>query len=259
MFKKKKMKHILLLAPHPDDESVGLSVFIKRKKEEGCKITIFFLTNGGISKNEMWFWERNKYEKLLQKRLNEMKNSLKFFKIKDYFLQNIPSRNLHSNILKTFSAIQNIIGKKPIDSIFVPAYEGGHQDHDVANFIASKFKKKINVFEYSEYHNYGDKVHSNSFINNTGNETVLEFDQNEALYKKHALSIYNSEKKNLNYIDIKREVYRPIFRYNYDSVPHKGKLFYKRFGFFSWHPRVDSSDPKEVCKIISKFKNLDEI
>ena len=38
MFKKKKMKNILILAPHPDDESVGLSVFIKRKKEEGCKI-----------------------------------------------------------------------------------------------------------------------------------------------------------------------------------------------------------------------------
>ena len=253
------MKNILILAPHPDDESVGLSVFIKRKKAEGCKIVIFFLTNGVISKNEMWFWEKNKYEKFLHKRLNEMENSLKFFKIKDFFLQNISTRNLRNNILKTFHKIQSIIKNKTIDSIFVPAYEGGHQDHDVANFIASQFKKKLNVFEYSEYHNYGNKVHSNTFIKNTGSETVLEFNQNEVVYKKHALSVYNSEKKNLNYINIKREVYRPIVKYNYDSVPHKGKLFYKRFNFFSWHPRVDSSNPKEVCKIISKFKNLDEI
>ena len=66
------MRNILILAPHPDDESVGLSVFIKRKQEEGCKIFIFFLTNGVISKSEMWFWQKYKYDKILKKRLNEM-------------------------------------------------------------------------------------------------------------------------------------------------------------------------------------------
>ncbi|MDC3091081.1 PIG-L family deacetylase [Rickettsiales bacterium] len=253
------MKNILILAPHPDDETVGLSVFIKRKQEEGCNFFIFFLTNGVVSKNEMWFWEKNKYDIFLDKRLNEMRDSLNFFKIKDYFLQNIPTRHLKNYIKQTFIKIKSIIKNQTIDSIFVPAYEGGHQDHDVANFIASKFVKKINVFEYSEYHNYRDKIHSNSFINKIGNETLIELNKNEVAYKKKSLLIYKSERKNLNYIKTKREVYRPIIRYNYHYVPHTGTLFYKRFGIFSWHPRVDSTDPKEVCKIINTYKYLDEI
>ena len=52
------MKNILILAPHPDDETVGLSVFMRRKQEEGCNFFIFFLTNGVVSKSEMWFWEK---------------------------------------------------------------------------------------------------------------------------------------------------------------------------------------------------------
>lgn len=252
------MKNILILAPHPDDETVGLSVFMRRKQEEGCNFFIFFLTNGVVSKSEMWFWEKNKYHIFLEKRLSEMRDSLNFFKIKDYFLQNIPTRHLRSCIEQTFLKIKSIIKDQTIDSIFVPAYEGGHQDHDVANFIASKFIKKINVFEYSEYHNYRDKVHSNMFINKIGNETLIEFNKNEVDYKRNALLIYKSERKNLNYIEIKREVYRPIIKYNYNSVPHTGTLFYKRFGIFAWHPRVDSTDPKDICKIINTYKYLDE-
>jgi len=89
-------------------------------------------------------------------------------------------------------------------------------------------------------------------------EYYLQFNKNEVDYKRNALLIYKSERKNLNYIEIKREVYRPIIKYNYNSVPHTGTLFYKRFGIFAWHPRVDSTDPKDICKIINTYKYLDE-
>ena len=68
--------------------------------------------------------------------------------------------------------------------------------------------------------------------------------------KKDSLDIYNSEKSNLNYISFEKESYREIFDYDYKKPPHEGTLFYRRFSFFSWHPRVDSDNPDLICEMI---------
>ena len=64
--------------------------------------------------------------------------------------------------------------------------------------------------------------------------------------------MYASEKQNLNYISLEKESYRELLKYDYKLPPHEGRLFYRRFSFFSWHPRVDSDDPREYVR---KFVN----
>ena len=54
------MKNILFVAAHPDDELVGATFIIKRLLQKN--LFIFFLTNGVISKEEMWFWNKKKYK-----------------------------------------------------------------------------------------------------------------------------------------------------------------------------------------------------
>ena len=51
------MKNILFVAAHPDDELVGATFIIKNLLQKK-NIIIFFLTNGVISKEEMWFWNK---------------------------------------------------------------------------------------------------------------------------------------------------------------------------------------------------------
>ena len=155
------MKKILLLIPHPDDEIVGASAIVQRKKKQGCSFFFFFLTNGVLKKNEMWPWNRKNYENLLNIRINEMKKSLNLFEVKEFYLQNISTRQLKYFIKPTINKISKLVSKYKIDSIFTPAYEGGHQDHDVTNCIASVFKKKLDIFEYSEYNNYQNKINGN--------------------------------------------------------------------------------------------------
>ena len=53
------MKNILFVAAHPDDELVG-ATFIIKKLLQKKNLIIFILTNGVISKEEMWFWNKNK-------------------------------------------------------------------------------------------------------------------------------------------------------------------------------------------------------
>ena len=72
--------------------------------------------------------------------------------------------------------------------------------------------------------------------------------------KKKLLKIYKSESQNLNYVSLEKESYRELFDYDYSSPPHEGTLFYKRFSFFSWHPKVDSDNPDLICKKICESK-----
>ena len=101
-----------------------------------------------------------------------MKKAVKYLGIKKYYLQNIPSRSLKMHIVKTINKIKFIIQTHNITTIFTPAYEGGHQDHDVSNFIASKFIKQLNVYEFAEYNNFGGKSISNTFIGEDTNEEI---------------------------------------------------------------------------------------
>ncbi len=245
------MKNILIVAPHPDDELVGTALIISRLIDKK-KIIIFFPTNGVIPEDSMWFWRKSNYQLILNTRIKEMKKVIKYLGIKKYYLQNLPTRSLKSNIKKTFERIKKILILENIDTIFCPAYEGGHQDHDVCNFICSRFKYKYKIKEFAEYNFFKNKVNSNEFIQKSGKEKIFFLNQKEQKKKRELLKLYESEQKNLSYVSLEKESFRDIFDYNYSLPPHDGTLFYRRFSFFSWHPRVDSDKPEEVSsKIIN--------
>ena len=247
------MKNVLLIAPHPDDEIVGSYLVIKKILKQK-KIVIFFLTNGVIDKQSLWFWERKNHKNKVKIRKKEMKDSMNFLGIKNFYLQDISTRSLKENIDKTFKKIVRIKKEHKIDTIFCPAYEGGHQDHDVANFICSRLKKNCMIYEFAEYNYFEKKINNNYFFCSTEKDKVIFLTSSEKKEKEKLLKIYKSESKNLNYVSFEKESYRELFDYDYTSPPHKGILFYRRFSFFSWHPKVDSDHPNLICKKICESK-----
>ena len=246
------MKNLLFIIPHPDDEIVGCCIMLKKFLDEGKQITLFFLTNGIIDINQMWFWDKKNFEYLLLRRNNEMINSLRRLGIKDFICQHISSRTLKNNIAGTYKKIKDIIRKKKIDTIFCPAYEGGHQDHDVSNFICSRLIDRCKIFEFAEYNNSENRVKSNEFIEESGNQIVIKLNKKERKIKSDYLMLYSSEKKNLTYVKTNIESYRQLYSYDYSKPPHSGVLFYRRFRHFSWHPRVDGDHPSLICDKIKE-------
>ena len=244
------MNNLLFIIPHPDDEIVGSCSIIRRHKCDAKKIFLFFITNGVLSKDHVWFWKKDQIEKMVKIRKKELKLSLKMLGLEDYFFQNIHTRTLKEKISETYNKIKKIIQLKKIDTIFCPAYEGGHQDHDVSNFICSRLRNSTGVYEYAEYNFSKGRINCNKFVKSTKNEITIKLSEKEKKEKIKFLKIYNSEKGNLNYLHLNEECYRKIYNYDYTKPPHHGKLFYRRFSFFSWHPRVDSDTPEIVIKKI---------
>ena len=142
------------------------------------------MTNGVIDKKSLWFWERKTHEEKIKIRISEMKKSLNTLGIKKYFLQNISTRMLKENIEITFEKISEIKKKYKIDTIFCPAYEGGHQDHDVANFICSRFKNKCKVYEFAEYNFFDNRIRSNNFFIPSKKDNIIFLTNTEKKEKK---------------------------------------------------------------------------
>ena len=191
----------------------------------------------------------------MQRRLEEARRAADTLGIEPLFLAETPTRELKAQIVPTLNAIRQHIQRLAADVLWTPAYEGGHQDHDVANFIASTLRGEVSVWEFSEYHFAGGKVHSQEFVSAKGAEQRLVLTPEERAAKQRALGIYESEKRNLSYVRTEQEVFRPLAGYSYSRPPHPGRLFYQRYQWVPYHPRVDYTKPEEVCRALVEFRS----
>jgi N-acetylglucosamine malate deacetylase 1 len=223
---------------------------IDAARKQGCRVHAAFLTTGVPPREVMWSWQRGAHhDRQLLRRRQEMNTVAGELSLEVALCTDVPSRHLRYHINNTVSQLADIIELNRIDTLWVPAYEGGHQDHDVSNFIGALLKARVPVWEFSEYH----FAHTHRFVTPGGGERVLALPPHAVSRKRRLLSLYESEQRNLRHIGTRQEVFRPLARYDYNRPAHAGKLFYQRFQWVPWHPRVDSTQPEEVCRAMRAY------
>jgi LmbE family N-acetylglucosaminyl deacetylase len=251
-------KRILLLAPHPDDEVVGAGAAIGRARALGHQVFVAFLTTGVPDISLFWPWQRGGHAARVARRRAEAGSAAAELGFTIAFHQDHPTRTLKSHLGETRARIRDFIEHHQIEMLWVPAYEGGHQDHDSANYLGATFKDRLPVWEFAEYNNIGGKTRSQEFACASGQEVVLTLDDAEVARKRAALAAYPSERGNLSHIEAGRECFRPLAGYDYARAPHDGVMFYARFQWV-WprHPRVDYTTPEEVCAALVRDQRTD--
>jgi LmbE family N-acetylglucosaminyl deacetylase len=245
---------ILLLAPHPDDEVAGCCAAILRARTQGSSVFILFLTTGVPSPQRLWPWDRSRHADRVERRRQEARRACAVLGAEIACFSPVDSRELKNDL----GAARNLIIQQSAacgtGTLWVPAYEGGHPDHDLANFIASTLRQEFPVWEYSEYNFYGRCVRSNEFFSPTGKEIELTLSDEERRFKKTLVGMYASEQGNLNYVRTERETFRPLAEYDYSRPPYPGTLFYRRFSWAAFHPRVNHVRPAQVSRAIAEFQ-----
>ena len=152
----------------------------------------------------------------------------------------MPSRALKFFLGEATAEIRAAIARCAASAVWVPAWEGGHQDHDVANFLAARLTGTLPVTEFAEYNFAGGAVRSHSFPAAQGNEQVLRLTPDEIAAKRRLLALYRSERGNLRHIRLEIETLRPMPRHDYAAPPHPGTLFRERFHWVPLrHPQID--------------------
>jgi LmbE family N-acetylglucosaminyl deacetylase len=241
--------NILVLAPHPDDEIVGCGAAIARALAAGSRVRVLYLTTG--VPRRLWPWQS--YERRVEDRRREAEAVREQVGFEAGAALRVPSRGLKDALDEARAAVAQAASTVADPVLWVPAFEGGHQDHDSANVLASLFKPRLAVFEFSEYNNARGRTRSQEFPKAHGDEIRLTLSEAEAAEKRRLLALYASERGNLLHIRAGRETFRPLPTHDYSRKPHEGTLFYERFQWVPYHPRVDPCPGEEVCARLAAY------
>jgi LmbE family N-acetylglucosaminyl deacetylase len=246
-------QRLLILVPHPDDEVVGCAGLIARARAAGAEVFTLLLTTGIPPIDRLWPWDRRRYRRRIETRLAEYERCRDVLDTVDAGRLLVPSRTLKDHLSEAHALIRETLEATRPDMLWAPAYEGGHQDHDTANFLASLFRDRADVWEFSEYSFWGGKVRSNWFPEPSRTTMSIQLNAEERERKRKLLSVYASERGNLGHILCDCEVVRPMPVHNYALPAHALPLFYQRFQWVPRHPRVDHCRPHEVTRALTDF------
>ncbi|KIL97471.1 LmbE-like protein [Paramagnetospirillum magnetotacticum MS-1] len=248
---------ILVLAPHPDDEVVGFSAMIGRARASGSRVAVLWLTDGIPAAELLWPWQRSGRSRRVAVRTAEAVAAAKLLGAEAIGPLPIPTRRLKDEFAVARRAVLDALDRLGADALWVPAYEGGHQDHDVASFLARGLRHRVEVFEAPLYNFAAGRVNSQCFIGGVAGQ-VIALTPDEQVAKRLQLAVYGSESGNLDYVQSAREALRPQAEYDYSRPPHPGLTFYQRFQWVPFrHPRIDFTTPAEVCDALAKLGKED--
>jgi N-acetylglucosamine malate deacetylase 1 len=240
-------RRILILAPHPDDEIVACGTAAMRAVATGAQVFVLYLTTGVPPAADLWPWRRKEHTARVARRRAEAEASAALIGLKPIRFLGWPSRRLREHLDEAFAAIECALADCAAEALWVPAFEGAHQDHDAANALAARFRERLPVFEFAAYNFAGGRVNANRFPAERDDQAVLVPSAAEAALKRRALACYVSERGNLRHLRVEREVCRPLPHHDYGSPPHRGRLFRERFHWMPFrHPRIDFTPSAEL-------------
>ncbi|MDD3149397.1 MAG: PIG-L family deacetylase [Candidatus Gastranaerophilales bacterium] len=124
----KKEDKCLLLAPHPDDETIGCGGILSLYPQNFDVICLTDGSHGGYNID-------SKELKLI--RANEFKNTMQEMGIKNFSLLPIEDRKL----IKNYDIVKNI-EILDYDYIFIPNYFDQHKDHKATTILLQKLLKR---------------------------------------------------------------------------------------------------------------------
>ena len=248
-------RRILVLAPHPDDEIVACGIAARRARAAGAEISVLYLTTGVPPGETAWPWQRGGYPSHVARRRKEAQAAAALFGFEPAGFLDVASRRLVGHLAETAAAVDHALGQTAADCLWVPAFEGAHQDHDAANALAARFRDRLPVWEFAAYNFAGGRIRSNRFFDARGGVIELNLSRDEAADKRRALALYASERGNLAHIKTEAEAYRPLPRHDYGAPPHPGTLFRERFHWVPFrHPRIDFTPSKDVYRALGLWQ-----
>ena len=233
-------RRILVLAPHPDDEIVACGIAAWRARQAGARVFVLYLTSGVPAPEALWAWQQAGRGPRLSRRRAEAAAAAALIGAESVGFLEYPSRRLRHHLDAAAAETGRRIIECDADALWVPAFEGAHQDHDAANALAAQFRDVLPVHEFAAYNFAGGRTRSNQFADPRAGDVAIEFTAEEAALKRQTLVCYASERGNLKHIETVRESWRPLPCHDYSAPPHSGRLFRERFHWVPFeHPRVD--------------------
>jgi LmbE family N-acetylglucosaminyl deacetylase len=228
----------LVVAPHPDDETIGAGIWMKRHGSAALRVV--HLTRGSPldlgDARKAGFRTRSEYALARQK---ELRKALRLIGVADSACEclGFVDQNLWLHLPRLVARLGSLIRRFSPELVLAPAYEGGHPDHDAAAFAVAAVRRQaktaVQCLEYRLYHAGPDGgVAADSFLpSRTGAVQQIRLTAAERKLKSRMLAAFASQQRFLEWFPIADEQFREAPRYDFTKPPHAGRLLYESWGW----------------------------
>ena len=129
--KERPIMRVLVIAPHADDETLGMGATIARRVEQGCLVTVAVVTGHGEKEHPLWAPEMWKTIR------EEARAAMDVLNVSDLRFAELPAALLDSHpSYKTNAVIEDLINDVGPDELFLPYQHDLHQDHTAIAYAA---------------------------------------------------------------------------------------------------------------------------
>jgi LmbE family N-acetylglucosaminyl deacetylase len=227
----------LIIAAHPDDETIGAGSLLPMFRQ----LTIVHVTDGAPRNMEDAFRagynSRSDYAKA---RKNELLRALGLMGRESFDCRSLDYVDQESafNLTEITEKMLNIIQEVRPDLVLSHSYEGGHPDHDSVAFgihMAIRVLKQRNgdspsLIEFPSYNSRSAHASFLMFLPIPGfRELVKTLNPAELEKKRCMVESFISQKMFLKKFPLKSERFRFAPRYDFNSPPHQGRLYYENY------------------------------
>jgi len=183
---------ILVIAPHPDDEILGVGGTMKKKIDEGHEVSVLVATNANKSLPEIFTIEK------LEKIRAAAVKSHQYLGVKETLFEDFPAPMLDQYPLyKMAGAIHEVVKRGNYDTVYVPHRGDIHNDHKSifdAALVACRPVGTYSVKRILAYETLSETEWAHPYSSDTFVPTVFEIIPVETFNQKlRAMEFYDSQ------------------------------------------------------------------
>jgi N-acetylglucosamine malate deacetylase 2 len=221
---------ILVIAAHPDDETIGASALIGPPHH-----AIVLHITDGAPRDRRW-WPAGIDDRLVYARVRalEAERALAHVHARRVALGLMDQEVVHALPCLVRVLAAHVERCAP-DLIVTHAYEGGHPDHDAVALAVSLARDLVArpppLYEMALYHGAGGGLVTGDFIGG-GPSIHHALDPEQQARRRAMLACFASQAATLApFAGLAHERYRAALRYDFSRPPHAGPLRYEQLGF----------------------------
>lgn len=228
---------IVVLAAHPDDETIGASVLLSRFP----KSSVAFLTDGAPKNTHLWPpgmpGSRQDYADL---RREEVVNALSIAGISQERIFWLAGGDQEAvfEINRLADEFRKVLLETKADLVITHPYEGGHPDHDAAPVVAciavSLLENSPVLAEMTSYHARNGQCVTGEFLNNDESKQMsVKLCESDKQRKRRMIDTYVSQRLVLENFPVDEEPLRLMPEYDFSQPAHDGQLWYEIMGWMT--------------------------
>lgn len=226
---------VLLIAAHPDDETVGAGALLSRLSATGARLAVVHATDGapadmtdaaahGFQTRDLYAAAR---EEELRSALAHLSNAVERFPL------GFVDKSLAFRLAELTDALAGVLRAFHPSVVLSHPYEGGHPDHDSVALAATLALSRARLvqpprhLEFTSYHLWNGTLRSGSFLQDDEPATMLDADEDAGQLKQRMLRCFVSQRETLGHLDTGAcERFRRARRYDFRRPPHEPPLLY---------------------------------